>query len=388
MSVLRRALASLGVLAASVGSLVLPSMTAPASASTVVAGYVNVPVTINATGWTTLPSGAGFGTAGGAISVYRFGTGKYEVLFPGLAPGYSLGESVPGVAIAHAGDWGNCQRSTLAVGDGAGDLTFNVNCYDFGGALTDRPFTASYTRGGTDAGTLGTVRMQLESTAPIGTVTTPATQFSSLSGTITSTRTATGNYEIRIPRQAGDRPHALDVGAVGSAQSVNCAVLSTATESAGTVEKIRVICRGVPGVGVLNTPFDLSFAEETNPLGLGRLSHAYLTAPSFVTVPASTPPVTLTADVVRNVIYGVPGSVTLQHTGTGKFEVQLQNQDWQVGAATVSVIPVGSADTRCAVTADFTVLGSGRRTVRFQCSNAYGDALADPAFQLNYSALQ
>jgi hypothetical protein len=367
-----------------------PGLARPATSSglAIQAGFANAPGSLGLNQWVQLPAPTAFTTSGQPVWLNHLATGLYLVEFDGLGfPGSPAGETFGGVVQAHG--WftgGTCQPSGDPFSDGAGNLQVYVRCVNLLAKPDSRRFTVSYTRNGAEAGLLDTVHLSsTEAGKPVGTaVIHPAMQNSSLGGIISATHDATGRYTFTLPRLDVTRPHALEVSSTDPAKPAACGIVN-ATAIAGA-ERVSVACSAENLISAVDTPLSLSYAEEVNPLGLNnRVSHAYVTSPSFSTSGPSTIPVPAT--LTRNAIYGSNGPVTFARYGTGQYELQLQDQQIQIASATTSVTPAGFFGGRCAITDDFHQFGTAYQTVRFQCTDGFGNP-KDTPFQFQYSAQQ
>ncbi|GAA2320401.1 hypothetical protein GCM10010149_86630 [Nonomuraea roseoviolacea subsp. roseoviolacea] len=385
-----------------------PGSAPVALAAPVAAGYANVSGTLPTGSWTPLAAGDVYSSAGQGVSAKRSGQGVYEVQFPGLGTALSPGVAVPGVVQAHSTLSGltACVPSGVPSNLVSGVLWLTVKCFDGTGKLADPfSFTVTYTRGGTEAGRLGTVRLSQDDiaqlvAAPTATV-TPAEQFS-VGGPITVRRDPAPNanpgfFNLAIPRDTGARPHAIDVSAAGGTPGVLCNVTGAAPDPLNDkIEKVRVACHNNNGTAV-DTPLNLSYAEDVNTLGkAGALSYAYLTPPPFSAGDGADQPVAVPAAQQRDVFRGVPGRVTFEKLAKGHFQVFLENQNLQRGhLGAVSVVPLGnsSANKVCGVADDVDstdpLTGAPARKIRFVCGDRITGTLWDHAnFQLGYTARQ
>jgi len=365
---------------------------------------------VNASGNETLGkefpvSGAGSQVASNARTIVHKDVGEYDVFL--AVANNRRGELVGdqgGVAHVRAtGSIGGvCQTSSnINTTAGAGRLQIPVHCSDNFGRPANRPFTLSYTRGGSETGSLATVR-EAVNFGPIDPAGDFPVQDTSINGVLQDPtdpktrsvvlRTGPGAVTVETAVLPGTAPATIQVSPLISsgrsqieARGAVCGVVSVANAQSalagrGVVTQIKVECRGPAGTGPINVPIALSFARDINPLGTNRLNTAYVNVP--VTTAAST---VLPADSVVNTVLGTPGGATLKRIAAGRYEVALANQQRHGIGDTFSVTAEGST-ADCQVTRNFADLAKKVQRLGVACSGAPGLQGVDTAFRLQYTA--
>jgi hypothetical protein len=374
-----------------------PAAAAPAP-STVVAGYANVPsfVPLNQ-GFVPVNPGDVHTTSGQGVGVLHIQTGFYQVKFFGLGiSGQQFNTPLPGVVHAHTIFGDSCQPVTEPLADGLRAMLVNVKCFDHFAKPADSNFTVNYTRGGTDQGTLDTVRVSQADVLKVVTQggVVPAAQQSSIpNAAIVVTRNpteGTGIYRFALPRKPGSRPHALEISPTGQSADTICTITEAKPDATGDNELVRVVCRAGDPTKAVETALSVSYGEDTGTLGLASESYAYLTPPSFSTttdcsVPGPIQPVPSTLQ--RNVVGGFAAGVTFQRLCVGHYVIRMDNQQLQLTKSGNGSVLAFNADRRCPIVDDFTPAGATFRQVRIVCQDQFGQ-LKDGLFQFNYTARQ
>jgi hypothetical protein len=387
------------LLAGAAAAALAASLTGAATAGAAVAGpvvtatYVNVQGNEAPTGQSiTLPPGKAFASNFEQPQLRHFGPGSYGIQVNKLGNPSEGGEASGLVHARVVGATGTCMSDDLANLNGPnGDtvLFIGVECFDDQGHPADRPFTASYTRGGTQSGKLVTARLDPDTQFPTGVV-TPRFQESSVGGTVTVTETGPAAYKFNLPALTGSQPGTLAVspmgGLHGEASRATCSITGTSMVSGGTIKQVKVSCRQpADGAGSAGEPADtgvaVTYAKGINLLGLRPgLSTAYLS------MPKTTAPLTmLTHDQAVNQIFGqTDGTTVVRRTRIGTYQVNLQHQEGGGPPDTAIVTGVG-ANAACHPHAAVTIPGNDERTMLVTCRTIAGQPV-DSAFNLQYTA--
>jgi hypothetical protein len=275
-------------------------------------------------------------------------------------------------------------------------MVVNVKCFNRFAQPADSNFTVSYTRGGTNQGTLDTVRVSQADVLKVVTQggVVPAAQESSIpNAAIVVTRNpteGTGVYRFALPRLPGTRPHALEISPTGASADTVCTITDAKPDATGANELVRVVCRAGDPTNAVETSLSLTYGEDTGTLGLAAESFAYLTPPTFSTTPDCSGPGPIQGvptTLGRNVFNGVDGSVTFQRLCAGQYVIRMANQNKQLTNSGNGSVVAFNADRRCWVVDDFTPTGAGFRQVRIVCEDQFGQT-RDGLFQFNYTARQ
>jgi hypothetical protein len=346
-----------------------------------------------------LPAGKAFATNFKPVLLRHFKTGSYGVQIAQLGDPTTFGNEPRGVVHVRAvGADAFCMSddlSNLNDFDNTTLLFIGVDCFDAKGAPADRPFTASYTRGGTQTGALVTARVDRNPKPDAAGAIKPSFQESSVGGQVTVKRTAPGDYAFTLPVLTGTGPGTLAVspmaGLNGTASAATCAITSTALINNATAKQVNVACRHVgdgpdPSVGEAADPgIAITYAKRTNLLGVTALSSAYFGMPK-----TTADRTVLAADKARNQIFGqTDGAVTVLRKKAGSYQIDLQNQQGGFKPETTIVTAQGAANVACRANPSITIPGneSDEQTLLVKCKDFAGQ-LTDTAFQLQYSAHQ
>ena len=239
---------------------------------------------VNASGNETLGkefpvSGAGSQIGWTARTIVHKDVGEYDVL---LAVPLGRGEVLAGDqgGVAHARATGSiggvCQTpSNLEVAAGTSRLRIPVHCSDDFGRPANRPFTLSYTRGGSDTGSLATVR-EAANFGPVDPAGDRPAGDTSLDGVLQDpadlrTRSAVlhtgpGAVTVETAVLPGTAPATIQVSPLlGVARSqvdargAVCGVAGVANAQSalagrGVVTRVKVQCRGPVGTGPIDVP--------------------------------------------------------------------------------------------------------------------------------------
>ncbi len=402
----RRALAvAVGVLAVSATAATAQSpVKAPAEATARAFAFVNA--SGNETIGKEFPvSGAGSQVGSSARTIVHKDIGEYDVfLAVATGRGEPLGGDQGGVAHVRAtGSIGGvCQTSSnIDSTAGASRLQIPVHCSDNFGRPANRPFTLSYTRGGSETGSLATVR-EAVNFGPIDPAGDFPVQDTSIDGVRLDPadpetrsivlRTGPGAVTVETAVLPGTGPATIQVSPLISsgrsqvdARGAVCGVVGVANAQSaiagrGLVTQTKVQCRGPAGTGPINVPIALSIARGINPLGTSRLNTAYVNVP--LTTAAST---VLPAGSVLNTVSGIAGGATLKRIAAGRYEVALANQQKHGIGDTFSVTAEGST-ADCQVTRNVTDVAKQVQRLGIACSGAPALQGVDTAFRLQYTA--
>ena len=383
-----------------------PPVKAPVEATAPVRAFAFVNASGNETLGKEFPvSGTGSQVASNARTIVHKDVGEYDVFLavPVLRGQVLVGDQGGVAHVRATGSLGGvCQTSSnINPTAGAGRLQIPVHCSDNFGRPANRPFTLSYTRGGSETGSLATVR-EAVNFGPIDPAGDFPVQDTSIDGVLQDPadpktrsvvlRTGPGAATVETAVLPGTAPATIQVSPLISsgrsqveARGAVCGVVGVANgQSAlagrGLVTKIKVECRGPAGTGPINVPIALSYARGINPLGTTRLNTAYVNVPR--TTAAST---VLPAGNVFNTVLGTPGGATLKRIAAGRYEVALANQQRHGIGDTFSVTAEGST-ADCQVTRNVTDLAKKVQRLGIACSGAPGLQGVDTAFRLQYTA--
>jgi hypothetical protein len=298
------------------------------------------------------------------------------------------------VHVRAMGPDGACMANQLAnVNDGSanGGVSIIVDCYDRNGALADRPFTVSYTRGGAQSGALITVQVDPRRAPVGGPAVQPTGQTSTVGGNVTVRQPAPGRYVFTLPALSGLSTLAVSPngGQTSVALPASCTITSTALINNRLVKQVMVSCQSVGGPTpgrFRDTGVAITYARDVNVLGVGpnRISDAYLR------IPRTTAPFTVVPpSQVHNQIFGAVGApITVVRDGTGFYQLDLGDQ--QGGFAPEStLITANGGNAICRANASVTIPGNEQRaqTMIVKCSDAFGNPV-DTGFELQYTTHQ
>jgi hypothetical protein len=153
------------------------------------------------------------------VTIQRRDVGEYDVHFPGLATEQPFSD-LDQEGVVHARVTGSiggvCQASATVQDDRRGAVLAFINCFDNFGKPANRPFTVGYTRGGSDLGSLVSVRM--DSVPNEGT--TPLDQEVTLNGVLQDFSNDPGT-RVLFRRSAVGRVRVRDAARWASARSTS-----------------------------------------------------------------------------------------------------------------------------------------------------------------------
>jgi hypothetical protein len=324
-------------------------------------GYVwaNQPTTSSYT-----PSTAYQTNSSGALNtISRTSTGVYTVKFPNLAASAGM---------AHATAYGSSSQSCKVSSwgpSGADQLVF-VRCFNSAGTPVDTTFTASYVRSAADAGYLGHVWADQPSAASY----TPNTayQYNAKGLTNTITRSATGNYQVRLPG-LGVTGGTVKVTAYGGTSHL-CKVGNWTVS--GSDQLVRVMCFTTGGAPV-DTYFTMTFARSLGVIGLAGTPSGYVWADQ----PSA-------ASYTPNTTYqynsaGTSVNNTITRSSAGVYQVRMPKLAGAEG--TVHVSAYGPGTSECKVSS-WGASGADQ-LVNVRCFTT-GGAPVDSMFTATYTAIR
>jgi hypothetical protein len=339
--------------------------------------------------------------------VRRDEVGMFEVHIPGVATEQPFSDpDQEGVVHVKATGalGGSCHTFPEPHDDRRGGLLVVVDCFDnFGLTRVNRPFSVSYTRGGSDAGSLVStqaIRLKVPGSqdffASSGELTIDGAlqDFRDPDTRVGMRRKGVGAYQFETVALSGAGPSSVQVSPMleafpkaGQLGAV-CGVLKIATVDSGTtpVQKLTrtdVQCRGPAGFGPVDVPVAFSFAKGINPLGSSRLTTAY------VNVPKTTAPSTaLPAGRFVNRALGSPaGGVTLLRTSPGRYEVLLEGQQVHLPGEALAATARGST-ADCQITRSIQDASAKAQRIGVACSSAPALQPVDTAFDLQYTTMR
>lgn len=324
-------------------------------------GYVwaNQPTTSSYT-----PSTAYQTNSSGALNtISRSSTGVYTVRFPNI--GAAAGS-------AHATAYGNgsenCKVSSW--GPSGIDQLVVVRCFNHAGSPVDTYFTASYARSAGDPGYLGHVWANQPTTASY----TPSTayQYNARGFANTISRSATGNYLVRLPG-LGVIGGNVKVTAYGSSSHL-CKVSNWAPS--GSDQLVRVLCFTTGGAPV-DTYFTMTFARSLGVIGLAGTPTGYVWAnqpASASYTPSTTYQYNSAGTAVNN---------TITRSATGVYQVRMPKLAGAEGNVHVSAYGSGTAECKVASWAS----SGADRLVNVRCFTTTGVPV-DTTFTATYTAIR
>jgi hypothetical protein len=328
-------------------------------------------------------------TIGERGTIFHHAVGVYTVTFNGLVPEGASGGFVDPGGVAHVrtrGGGGVCHAPGVAAGTTADrKLHLIVRCWDAAGRPLNQAFTLSYTRGGTQQGSLVTARMPNGAFLPLnqkvqlkGETSINASTPSTTNSGVSVTRTGVGAYTFQMFAGTGPSTIQISPSLSGFKPGAVCAI--TGTSVASGIKSVKVQCYGPLGnTGPVDVGLNLSYARGINTLGLTALSSAYLTMPK--TTAASTQ---IPAGDMLNTIDGLTSGAVVLRSSPGRYEVRLPNQQRHRIAETFSVTAEGST-AQCEITSSTAQLAFQQLGVA--CSNS-GRHATDTGFQLHYAGKQ
>jgi hypothetical protein len=298
-----------------------------------------------------------FNTQSGAITVANPSTGFYQVTFG------NLGGLTGGIVqVTPNDDTGTC--SVGGWGPSGGDLEVNVYCYTPAGSPEDSLFDLIVTQ---------------PTMAPPGTFDYAYVYKEASSGTLTGVweynsahksnkvkHLGTGRYQVMFGGKASSGTHGtVKVSAYGS-RSGDCVASGWHGTSVGQV--VGVNCYTASGHPI-NRQFTVTYAGRTNLMGIG----------GFPTVNAL---IGSTGRVMTQFDSQPHAHVTVRHTGTGLYKVQLNGTTENIDGGDVQVSPITGGKDHCVVVTWNG--GSGINTVvTVHCFNNPGSP-ANSAFTLQF----
>ena len=235
-----------GPTGAPVDTLYTASFTRPVGVGPLGYAWANSPASASYTPSTTYQ----YDSAGGAITISRSAVGAYNVLMPGL------GGSDGDVQVTAYGSNSRCKTS--GWGPSGSSESVGVRCFTPAGAAADSMFVVSYARNASVLGLPGGETAYAWANNSTAASSTPFSsyQFDSNTGTLTQTRSATGVYQIRMPKLAASAGH-VTVTAYGSTSS-QCKVASWGIS--GADEIVNVMCFTAAGASA-DSLFDVSYTR-------------------------------------------------------------------------------------------------------------------------------
>lgn len=327
-------------------------------------------------------------------AVKHDGLGRYLAFFPGLD--LSDGELR---LIAHArarGAAGSCapdQMNNATVGLVAGGQVrqfagrvVRVYCFNTTGDPADLPFTASLS-GKTDTGGLVYARFDLTNPAAPLTYDDPLFFYASTGvgpNKFSVTPGAFGQYAINLPYLPESTPPTFLVTAepwhfwdpfsnTYQVRPVHCGITGKMTYYASWVQQLIISCVDSDGNPSAVKYLDVTYARGINTLGQKVLNTSY------ADVPLLTTPISGYKPFGMNVIYGVPGAITVDRTTVGWYIVHLEHLNWGTLKPSITVTPK-TASARC-WTATWTT--STEATVEVFCRNGNANYV-DTGFYIQY----
>src|SRR4051794_17034197 len=325
-------------------------------------------------------------------TIHHQAVGIYGITFEGLVPKDPNGGFLDPGGVVHVrakGAGGVCHAPSGESGmigtKSDGKLSLLVECWDGAGRAADRPFTLSYTRGGTQKGSLITARMPNGAGLPlnqrvvlkVGETSINASTPSTTNSGVSVTRTAVGEYTFLMFAGTGPSTIQLTPTLAGFKPGAVCGITGTSVASA--LKSVKISCRGPLNAGPVDVGLHLSYAHGINLLGLTTLSSAYLSMPKTTAASTNIQP----ADML-NTINGLNGGGGVLRNAPGRYEVGLPNQQKHFGAETFTVTAEDST-ADCQITSSLPQFGF--QQLRVACSNSSLNA-TDTAFQLHYAGKQ
>lgn len=297
------------------------------------------------------------------------GVGQYRVVFRGLA---SSGGNVQ--VTAYGPTAANCK--VLGWFPGGADQFVDVDCYSPAGARQNAMFSASFTRGGGSANTIGFVwahSPQAASYTPTATY-----QYNNRGGGLaTVQRAATGAYSVSIPDSFGAAAAgSVKVTAYGGTSGV-CKVVNWGPNADATAEVVNVQCYNSAG-SPSDELFSLVYGNGMNVLGNNLMADGYVwgNAPSSASYTPS-------PSYQRSTTISSAGTVTITSAAAGSYDVFLPHQHQGLDGGNVQVTAYGPGTGRCQV--GWWGQVSNGRSVRVFCFTN-GGALTDTYFTMQYTA--
>ncbi|GIH07181.1 hypothetical protein Rhe02_52480 [Rhizocola hellebori] len=263
-------------------------------------------------------------TANAGVHVDHVALGSYQMQFHGLGKdalgnNLPLGTVVEGVVHVRAReDLAYCAPSGFAFAQ-SGDVRVTVDCVDIVAphAKRDAIFTVNYTNGSTDEGGLSVARVNGSATGS-----SIAFERSSVAGTITSTRTATGKYTVDMPLLNTGKAPAFAVTATKLFGPV-CVIDAPSSVVSGK-RRALVHCFDPATQQDLDSSFNISYAEGANLLGaVSQFSAAYLSVPVISDFNVEHTP---SAQYNRIDDGFAAGTHTVTRMTDGRYRVKLANQ--------------------------------------------------------------
>ncbi|MGQ4365440.1 hypothetical protein [Streptomyces sp. SAS_272] len=271
--------------------------------------------------------------------------GRYSVFFSGPDIG-----TVPtaGIHVRSITD-GNCMPFDGITPNRHPGLQIDIICLDSAGRPANRRFTLAYNAHGTARGAL--VNASTTSAPVSANWHLAAPQEGGGTARVTYNHPAPGRYTFDLPQLSAAGPESFAVTALaplaqadtGDVPDVVCGTTARrlVAGDAGPVRRVWVSCRdavsGLPAPAA--TRVNISYAQGVNLTGASGVKEAYFTSPRTVT----NTPMVLGDEVVHN---PGEGAVILQRNATGRYTVDIANQQLDIGYASLVATANGSA-ARC-----------------------------------------
>ena len=208
------------------------------------------------------PTGVNFNSTFAPNEVLHLGTGRWQVVLPGLGTtgGNVQVNADDMLAVCRAASWQSVPAAAPAgIPDQPtpGSETVNVSCRDFAGQLVDATFWLTFTDRVSLEGALGTTGAYLVANNPTAASYRPAAayRYSSAAMAPKVTRSGPGKYLVTLPGMpTGGSAVVTPTGTGRSA----CALSSIRTDS--TPQRIGVHCWRPDGTAI-DTTFSLSYVH-------------------------------------------------------------------------------------------------------------------------------
>jgi hypothetical protein len=306
-------------------------------------------------------------TSGAKNTITRSSTGVYQVLFPAIGASGISGNGAGGnVQVTAYGTGAYCKVASW--GSLGTDVTANVRCFDFTGALKDARFTALFNRrtfqGFSDEHGTGAYLWSQSLSYPGQTAASAPYSWNDSGQTNTIEQPGTGRYIVRLPK-VDDYDASVHVTAYGG-DDRRCQVQSWGLSGANTLVNVR--CSSANGTPA-DARFSLSFGAGGVPLRLPGGHNA--TAYAWVTADGTVP-----AQYSGN---DLGGALTVDHS-LGIYVVHVPSSV-AIDRDSVLVTAYGTLGQQCSIRNWFQFGGDTRITV--DCFDASGSP-ADSAFTFSY----